>query len=184
MNVSRRWLEAFLGRPLDVKDLVPRLAMLGLPADAVEPVNAHLAPVVVGQVVELSRHPNADRLSVCQVDIGGGQRRQVVTGAPNVALSAKYPFAAVGVTLPNGITLEKRKLRGELSEGMLCSADELALGSDHDGLLTLATDAPAGTPILEVLGLGDDRLVLDISPMRGDLLGHKGIAREPPGSTH
>ncbi len=178
MNVSRRWLEAFLGRPLDSKDLVPRLAMLGLPADAVEPVNAHLAPVVVGQVVELSRHPNADRLSVCQVDIGAGQRRQVVTGAPNVALSAKYPFAAVGVTLPNGITLEKRKLRGELSEGMLCSADELALGSDHDGLLTLDTESPPGTPILDVLGLGDDRLVLDVSPVRGDLLGHKGIARE------
>lgn len=178
MNVSRRWLEAFLGRPLDLKDLVPRLAMLGMPADAVEPVNAHLAPVVVGQVVELARHPNADRLSVCQVAIGGGQRRQVVTGAPNVALSAKYPFAAVGVTLPNGITLEKRKLRGELSEGMLCSADELALGADHDGLLTLDTEAEPGTPILDVLLLGDDRLVLDISPMRGDLLGHKGIARE------
>ena len=178
MNVSRRWLEAFLGRPLEVKDLVPRLAMLGLPADAVEPVNAHLAPVVVGQVVELARHPNADRLSVCQVDIGGGERRQVVTGASNVALSAKYPFAAVGVTLPTGITLEKRKLRGELSEGMLCSADELALGTEHDGLLTLDTEAPPGTPILDVLGLGDDRLVLDISPMRGDLLGHKGIARE------
>ena len=178
MNVSRRWLEAFLGRPLEVTDLVPRLAMLGLPADAVEPVNAHLAPVVVGQVVELVRHPNADRLSVCQVDIGGGHRRQVVTGASNVALSAKYPFAAVGVTLPNGITLEKRKLRGELSEGMLCSADELALGTDHDGLLTLDTEAAPGTPILDVLGLGDDRLVLDISPMRGDLLGHKGIARE------
>ena len=178
MNVSRRWLEAFLGRPLEVTDLVPRLAMLGLPADAVEPVNAHLAPVVVGQVVELVRHPNADRLSVCQVDIGGGHRRQVVTGASNVALSAKYPFAGVGVTLPNGITLEKRKLRGELSEGMLCSADELALGTDHDGLLTLDTEAAPGTPILDVLGLGDDRLVLDISPMRGDLLGHKGIARE------
>ena len=178
MNVSRRWLEAFLNRPLDVRDLVPRLAMLGLPADAVEPVNAQLAPVVVGQVVELKPHPNADRLSVCQVDVGGGERRQVVTGAPNVALGAKYPFAALGVTLPNGLTLEKRKLRGEVSEGMLCSADELALGQDHDGLMTLTTDAPAGTPILEVLGLGDDRLVLDVSPMRGDLLGHKGIARE------
>lgn len=178
MNVSRRWLEAFLNRPLEVRDLVPRLAMLGLPADLVEPVNAQLAPVVVGHVVELKPHPNADRLSVCQVDVGNGERRQVVTGAPNVALGARYPFAAIGVTLPNGLTLEKRKLRGEVSEGMLCSADELALGQDHDGLLTLDTEAPAGTPILEVLGLGDDRLMLDVSPMRGDLLGHKGIARE------
>ncbi|MBX3145517.1 MAG: phenylalanine--tRNA ligase subunit beta [Gemmatimonadales bacterium] len=178
MNVSRRWLEAFLQHPLDSKDLVPRLAMLGLPPDAVEPLGAELAPVVVGQVVELSRHPNADRLQVCQVDIGGDQRRQVVTGATNVVLGGRYPFAPVGTTLPNGITLEKRKLRGEVSEGMLCSADELGMGADHDGLLTLEGDHPAGTPILQVFDLADERLVLDISPMRGDLLSHKGVARE------
>ncbi|MEZ4457826.1 MAG: phenylalanine--tRNA ligase subunit beta [Gemmatimonadales bacterium] len=178
MNISRRWLEAFLGQPLDAKDLVPRLAMLGLPADAVEPLFAGLAPVVVGHVAELKPHANADRLSVCQVDIGGGERRQVVTGAPNVALGGKYPFAPVGSTLPIGLTLEKRKLRGEISEGMLCSPDELGLGGEHDGLMTLTTEAPAGTPITEVLGLGDERLVLDVSPMRGDLLGHKGVARE------
>ncbi|MCC7132187.1 MAG: hypothetical protein IT352_06050, partial [Gemmatimonadales bacterium] len=178
MNVSRRWLEAFLNRPLDAQDLVPRLAMLGLPPDLVEPIHAQLAAVVVGQVAELRAHPNADRLHVCQVDIGGGQRRQVVTGASNVALGAKYPFAPIGTTLPIGLTLEKRKLRGEVSEGMLCSADELGLGTDHDGLYTLDTDAAPGTPILPVLGIDDDRLVLDISPMRGDLLGHKGVARE------
>lgn len=178
MNVSRRWLEAFLNRPLDAQDLVPRLAMLGLPPDLVEPIHAQLAAVVVGQVAELRAHPNADRLHVCQVDIGGGQRRQVVTGASNVALGAKYPFAPIGTTLPIGLTLEKRKLRGEVSEGMLCSADELGLGTEHDGLYTLDTDAAPGTPILPVLGIDDDRLVLDISPMRGDLLGHKGVARE------
>ena len=134
--------------------------------------------MVVGLVAELAPHPNADRLQICQVEIGGGQRRQVVTGATNVAQGSRYPFAPVGVTLPNGLTLEKRKLRGELSEGMLCSPDEIGLGAEHDGLMTLQTDAPAGTSILEVLGLGDDRLVLDVSPMRGDLLGHKGVARE------
>ena len=127
MNVSRRWLEAFLNRPLSVGDLVPRLAMLGLPADAVEPVNSQLAPVVVGQVVELTPHPNADRLSICQVDVGGGERRQVVTGAPNVALGARYPFAGLGVTLPNGLTLEKRKLRAKSPRE--CSAPPTSWGS-------------------------------------------------------
>jgi phenylalanyl-tRNA synthetase beta chain len=184
MNVSRRWLEAFLNRPLDPKDLVARLAMLGAPVDAVEPQGEELARVVVGQVVELAPHPNADRLQVCQVDIGGGERRQVVTGATNVAAGRKYPFAPVGVTLPNGLTLEKRKLRGELSEGMLCSPDEIGLGSEHDGLLTLETDLPPGTPMPRVLGHDDERLVLDISPMRGDLLGHKGIARELAAAYH
>ncbi|MBM4186541.1 MAG: phenylalanine--tRNA ligase subunit beta [Gemmatimonadetes bacterium] len=178
MNVSRRWLEAFLRRPLDLGDLEPRLAMLGLPADAIEPLHAGLRPVVVGVVAELVQHPNADRLKICQVDVGNGLRRQVVTGADNVALGRKYPFAPIGVTLPNGLTLEKRKLRGEVSEGMLCSPDEIGLGTEHDGLLTLETEAAPGTGILEVLELDDHRLVLDLSPMRGDLLGHKGIARE------
>ncbi len=178
MNVSRRWLEAFLRRPLEARDLVPRLAMLGLPVDAVEPLHAGLGPVVVGLVAELRAHPNADRLQICQVEIGGGIRRQVVTGASNVALGRKYPFAPIGVTLPNGLTLEKRKLRGEVSEGMLCSPDEIGMGTEHDGLLTLDVDAPPGTPFSEAIGIADERLVLDISPTRGDLFGHKGVARE------
>jgi len=102
----------------------------------------------------------------------------VVTGAPNVEAGRKYPFAGIGVTLPNGLTLQKRKLRGELSEGMLCSEIELGLGPDADGLMTLDTDAAAGVPLPEVLGLDDDRLELDIAPVRADLLGHKGVARE------
>jgi phenylalanyl-tRNA synthetase beta chain len=178
MNVSRRWLEAFLNRELETRDLVSTLAMLGAPVDVVEPLGARLGAVVVGQVVGLAAHPNADKLSVCQVDVGGGERRQVVTGASNVALGAKYPFAAVGVTLPIGLTLAKKKLRGEVSEGMLCSPDELGLGSEHDGLMTLETDAPPGTPLPRVLGQDDDRLTLDVSPVRGDLLSHKGVARE------
>jgi phenylalanyl-tRNA synthetase beta chain len=178
MKVSRRWLEAFLHRPLEARDLVARLAMLGAPVDLVEPLHAGLAQVVVGLVEELRAHPNADRLQVARVAIGGGAHRQVVTGAPNVVLGRKYPFAGVGVTLPVGLTLEKRKLRGELSEGMLCSARELALGTDQDGLLELSTDAAPGTPLVEALGLDDDRLELDVAPVRGDLLGMRGVARE------
>jgi phenylalanyl-tRNA synthetase beta chain len=182
VNVSRRWLEAFLNRPIATRDLAERLAMLGAPVDAVEPQYAHLEPVVVGLVEELRPHPNADRLQICQVAIGGGERRQVVTGATNVVAGRTYPFAGVGVTLPIGLTLERRKLRGEVSEGMLCSAKELGLGDDQAGILELGTPAAPGTPLPVALDLADDRIVLDVPPVRGDLLGHKGVARELAGS--
>jgi phenylalanyl-tRNA synthetase beta chain len=178
MNLSRRWLEAFLRRPLDVGDLAARLAMLGVSVDGIEPLHPGLEQVVVGLVESVRAHPNADRLTLCEVDDGSGARRQVVCGAPNVTAGRKYPFARVGVTLPGGVTLERRKIRGELSEGMLCSARELGLGQDHDGILELDTEATPGTPLLTALPVGDDRLLLDITPNRPDLLGHKGVARE------
>jgi phenylalanyl-tRNA synthetase beta chain len=152
--------------------------MLGAPVDAVEPLHPGLDQVVIGQVETVAPHPNADRLRVCMVNDGQGELRHVVCGAPNVAAGRKYPFARVGVTLPGGITLERRKLRGELSEGMLCSARELGLGQEHDGILELHTDAAPGTPFLAVLPIADERLVVDVTPNRPDLLGHKGVARE------
>jgi phenylalanyl-tRNA synthetase beta chain len=178
MNASRRWLEAFLRRPLDARDVADRLAMLGAPVDAIEPIGAELAPFVVGLVTEAAPHPNADKLRVTTVDDGSGELHHVVCGAPNVTAGGKYPFARLGTTMPDGMVISRRKLRGEVSEGMLCSARELHLGEDHDGLLELHTDAAPGTPLLEVLPLRDDRLVIDVTPNRGDLLGHKGIARE------
>lgn len=178
MNVSRRWLEGFLRRPLDARDVADRLAMLGAPVDVIEPLHADLADIRVALVEEVRQHPNADRLRVCTVNDGTGERRNVVCGAPNVEPGRRYPFAPVGATLPGGLTIEKRKLRGELSEGMLCSARELGLGQDHAGLWELATDAAPGTPLLEAMQLQDDRLVVDVTPNRPDLLGHKGIARE------
>ncbi|MDQ2670405.1 MAG: phenylalanine--tRNA ligase subunit beta, partial [Gemmatimonadota bacterium] len=178
MNVSRRWLEGFLRRPLDARDVADRLAMLGAPVDVIEPLHADLADIRVALVEEVRQHPNADRLRVCTVNDGTGERRNVVCGAPNVEPGRRYPFAPVGATLPGGLTIEKRKLRGELSEGMLCSARELGLGQDHAGLWELATDAAPGTPLLEAMPLQDDRLVVDVTPNRPDLLGHKGIARE------
>ena len=178
MNVSRRWLEGFLRRPLEADDLVRRLATLGAPVDAVEPLHPGLEAIVVGHVESVAPHPNADRLRVCLVNDGGDERRHVVCGAPNVTAGKKYPFARVGVTIPGGLTLERRKIRGEVSEGMLCSARELGLGQEHDGILELDTEAAPGTPFLEVLPVGDDRLVVDVTPNRADLLGHKGIARE------
>ncbi len=178
MNVSRRWLEAFLRRPLQASDIAARLAMLGAPVDAIEPLGAELAPFVVGLVTSAAPHPNADKLRLTTVDDGTGALHHVVCGAPNVVAGGKYPFARVGTTMPDGLVIASRKIRGEVSEGMLCSARELGLGDDHDGLLTLETAAAPGTPLLDVLDLGDDRLVVDVTPNRGDLLGHKGIARE------
>ena len=152
--------------------------MLGAPVDAVEPLHAGLADIVIGLVEEVRPHPNADRLRVCRVNDGTAERRNVVCGATNVEAGRKYPFAPVGATLPGGLHIEKRKLRGELSEGMLCSARELGLGQDGDGIWELGTDAPPGSRLLEALAIADHRLVVDVGPNRPDLLGHKGIARE------
>jgi phenylalanyl-tRNA synthetase beta chain len=183
VNVSRRWLEEFLRRPLEARDVANRLAMLGAPVDAVEPIGAGLGDIRVALVEAVRQHPNADRLRVCTVNDGTPERRNVVCGAPNVTAGKKYPFAPVGATVPHGkggapMRIERAKLRGEVSEGMLCSARELGLGQDHDGLLELATDAPPGAALLEALPIGDDRLLVDVTPNRPDLLGHKGVARE------
>ncbi|MBW8772518.1 MAG: phenylalanine--tRNA ligase subunit beta, partial [Gemmatimonadetes bacterium] len=141
MKLSRKWLEAFLRRPLEARDIAMRLAMLGAPADSVEPLHRELEAVVVGLVEEVRPHPNADRLRITTVDDGTETKKQVVCGAPNVTAGVKYPFARVGTTLPGGVTLDERKIRGELSQGMLCSARELGLGQDGDGILALDVDA-------------------------------------------
>ncbi len=183
MNVSLRWLQDFLRRELDPKDAAERLTMLGAPVDAVEPLHTDLGDLVIGLVEEVRPHPNADRLRVCRVNDGAPERRNVVCGAANVTAGKKYPFARVGATVPHGkggepMTIERAKLRGEVSEGMLCSARELGLGQDHEGILELETDAAPGTPLLSAIPLADHRLVIDVGPNRPDLLGHKGVARE------
>jgi phenylalanyl-tRNA synthetase beta chain len=178
MNVSRQWLEGFLRQRLDSRDVAARLAMLGAPVDAIEAVGADLRAFVVALVTDVRPHPNADKLRLTTVDDGSGTLFNVVCGATNVTAGHKYPFARLGTVMPGGLTIEKRKLRGEPSEGMLCSARELGLGDDHDGLLTLDTEAAPGTPLTAVLDIGDERLVIDVTPNRADLLCHKGVARE------
>lgn len=178
MNISRRWLEGFLGRTLVAQDVANRLVMLGAGVDAIEPLHPGLEKIVVGLVESVAPHPNADRLRLCLVNDGSPAPLHVVCGAPNVTAGKMYPFARVGTTIPGGITLDRRKIRGEVSEGMLCSARELGLGQDHDGILELDTAAAPGTALLEALPVDDDRLVLDVTPNRPDLLGHKGVARE------
>jgi phenylalanyl-tRNA synthetase beta chain len=182
MNISLSWLQDFLRRELDPADVTARLTMLGAPVDAVEPLHAELAPFVVGRVLEVRPHPDpkATKVRLTRVDDGRGTPLEVVCGAPNVTAGKSYPFARLGTQMPGpkGFRIEPRPIRGVVSQGMLCSARELGLGEEHDGILELETDAPPGTRLLDVLQLGDTRLVVDVTPNRPDLLGHKGVARE------
>lgn len=179
MNISHRWLQALVpGLRGSPKEIADRLAMYGAPVDEIVEVGAEIAGVVIARVISARRHPNADRLNVCQVDAGTGTILNVVCGAPNVRADTFYPFAPVGTTLPGGITLKKAKIRGEESQGMLCSARELGLGRDHEGILTLHGDFTPGESFTRALGLDDARIVVDVTANRPDLLSHLGVARE------
>lgn len=178
MNISYNWLKEIAPGITDTPQrLADRLAMLGAPVDEIVPVGEPLRDVVIARTVSVQQHPNADRLRLCEVD-AGGEILQVVCGAPNVKAGAFYPFAPVGSTLPGGITLKKAKIRGSESQGMLCSARELNLGRDHDGILELHGEFTPGQSFIDAVGLNDWRIVVDVTPNRGDLLSHWGIARE------
>jgi len=178
--VSRRWLEALLGRPLDAAAVAECLTMHTAAVDTVTPIHQDLRDVLVARVLEVKRHPNADRLTLCLVDAGPGRGGpvEVVCGAPNVQAGKTYPYAPVGAVLPGGVTLERKKIRGVESNGMLCSARELGLGEDHAGILELETDAAPGTRLLDAVPLGDHQIAIDVPANRPDLLCHKGVARE------
>jgi phenylalanyl-tRNA synthetase beta chain len=177
VNVSLNWLSAMLGRELDADDVARRLAMLGAPVEAVEVLNAELGDVIIGYVEEVGPHPDADRLTLCRVN-DGSQTLDVVCGATNVQAGRKYPYAPVGAVLPGGFELSKRKIRGVVSNGMLCSPRELGLGVDHEGIMELETDAPAGARLTDVMPLADTQLEIEVTADRPDLLCHKGVARE------
>ena len=177
MKIVESWLREWVDPDLDAKALGHQLTMLGLEVDGVEIEGAGLDGVVVAEVLEAARHPDADRLSVCKVS-AGGETVDVVCGAPNVRAGMKSPLAVPGVKLPNGIKLRKSKIRGVVSNGMLCSAVELGLGEESDGILELADDAPAGVPLAEYLGLPDTVFDLDLTPNRGDCFSVLGVARD------
>jgi phenylalanyl-tRNA synthetase beta chain len=178
MNISYRWLQSLVPSVEETPQaLADRLAMLGAPVDELVELGAELGDVVIARVDAVRQHPNADRLRLCSVD-AGGETLQVVCGAPNVEAGAFYPFAPIGASLPGGVAIRKAKLRGEVSEGMLCSPRELGLGRDHDGLMTLHGEWQPGASFVESLGLRDVRLAVDVTPNRPDLLSHVGIARE------
>lgn len=177
MIVSRRWLEALLGRALDARAVAEQLTMHVAAVDAVVPRHQDLGDVLIGRVLEVKKHPNADRLSLCLVEAGSGPV-EVVCGAPNVQAGKTYPYAPIGATLPGGVKLERKKIRGVESNGMLCSAKELGLGDDHAGILELDTDAPPGSRFADAIPVADHQIVIDVPANRPDLLCHKGVARE------
>ncbi|HVE79213.1 MAG TPA: phenylalanine--tRNA ligase subunit beta, partial [Gemmatimonadaceae bacterium] len=178
MNASYEWLKAFVAfdvPPARLRDLITSRAAT---VDELVPLRSDLAPIVVARVVAAEPHPDSDHLWLTKVDAGGPEPLDVVCGAPNVSVGTKYPFAPVGTVMPSGLKIERRKIRGAVSDGMLCSERELGLGDEHDGILPLSVTAPPGTPFLRAMPVGDMRLVIDVGANRPDLLSHLGVARE------
>ena len=178
MKVSYRWLRDMVpGFESTPEMLAEHLALRGAPVEELSSPGAELGDIVVGMVIEAIQHPNADRLSLCTVDGGSGHVR-VVCGAPNVRAGSWYPFAPVGAVLPGDFKIKKSKIRGEMSEGMLCSSKELGLGTENDGILEIHGDFTAGESFVEAIALDDTTLDVEITANRGDLLSHAGVARE------
>ncbi|MCD6335279.1 MAG: phenylalanine--tRNA ligase subunit beta [Candidatus Latescibacteria bacterium] len=177
MKVTYNWLKEFVDFDLNPSDLAEALTMAGLEVVATEDLGARYAGCVVGRVLEKDKHPNADRLSVCRVDVGK-EEVTVVCGAPNVAEGQKVPVATVGTKLPDGLVIKQATIRGVASSGMICSEVELGLGEDASGILVLADEAKVGLPLSEVLGLDDVVFELELTPNRPDCLSVMGVARE------
>lgn len=177
MLLPLSWLREFVPYEGTAEALGERLTMLGLELEGLEHPYEQIAPIVVGHVVECSKHPEADKLSVTRVDVGD-EILDIVCGAPNIAQGQKVPVAKIGVTLPGGLTIKKAKLRGQPSHGMICSEAELGLSDGHDGIMVLSPDTPVGKSILDVLPLEKDVLEIGITPNRGDCLSILGFARE------
>ncbi|HXH03174.1 MAG TPA: phenylalanine--tRNA ligase subunit beta, partial [Candidatus Competibacteraceae bacterium] len=178
MRISEQWLREWVDPAVDSARLAAQLTMAGLEVDAVEPAAPAFSNVVVGKVIGLVPHPDAERLRVATVDVGQGEPLQIVCGAPNVAVGMCAPTALVGAVLPGELKIKRSKLRGVESAGMLCSAKELGLSEDAAGLMALPADSVPGTDVRELLGLEDSIIVVDLTPNRGDCLGMAGIARE------
>ncbi|WP_263225297.1 phenylalanine--tRNA ligase subunit beta [Pseudomonas alabamensis] len=177
MKFSEQWLRGWVNPQVSRDELVARLSMAGLEVDSVTPAAGQFSGIVVGEVLAIEQHPDADKLRVCQVS-NGSETFQVVCGAPNVRPGLKIPFAMIGAELPGDFKIKKAKLRGVESFGMLCSAAELQISEENDGLLELAADAPVGEDIRAYLNLDDASIEVDLTPNRGDCQSLAGLARE------
>ena len=178
MKISENWLRTWVNPAIDSDTLSDQLTMLGLEVDELAPVAKPFTGVVVGEVLTVEQHPDADRLRVTTVNIGSGEPLQIVCGAPNVRAGMKAPVATIGAVLPGDFKIKKGKLRGVESQGMLCGASEIDLEDKIDGLLELPADAPVGVNIREYLKLDDHVIDISITPNRGDCFSIRGIARE------
>ncbi len=182
MKISLDWIKEFTDIPSDItpQELGMKFTLSTCEVEGVEISNEHMDAVTVAEITAIEPHPDADKLNLVSFKTGEGEKR-VVCGAPNVKVGLKVPFAPIGTTLPGGFTLEPKKIRGVMSEGMLCAEDELGLGDGHEGLLVLPEETPVGTTMAELMGLKKD-VILDIDNKsithRPDLWGHYGMARE------
>lgn len=178
MKISENWLHEWVNPSISTEDLVAQLTMAGLEVDGVESVAKDFTGVVVGEIIDIAPHPDAEKLRVCQVRTATDENTQVVCGASNARLGLKAPFAQVGAVLPEDFKIKKAKLRGVESFGMLCGASELGLEDQIDGLMELPADAPLGQDFRAFLQLDDNIIDIDLTPNRGDCLSVRGVARE------
>ncbi len=178
MKVSLSWLKEYTSVDIEPSEMAAKLTMAGLEVEAFYNRYAYLDKVVVARVEDVRKHPNADKLSCCSVNIGDNQIKDIVCGAPNVRKGLIVPCALIGAVLPGDFKIKRSKLRGEISDGMLCSASELQLDSVFSGIMELDNDLEPGTPIADALGLEDYIFDIDLTPNRPDCLSMIGVARE------
>ncbi len=178
MKITHHWMREFVPLAIKPAELAQRLTLAGLEVEAVTPVAPPFSGVVVGEVLGVGRHPNAEKLALCEVTTDGSNRLQIICGAPNVRGGLKVAVAMVGALLPGGIAIKRAKLRGLESNGMLCSARELGLGQEQDGIMELPPELPLGVDVREALDLDDTALEVNATPNRGDCMSVFGLARD------
>ncbi|MFZ9759750.1 MAG: YtpR family tRNA-binding protein, partial [Burkholderiaceae bacterium] len=186
MNISTRWLRDLIDLNASAQEMADRLSVSGLEVEHLESwesLPGALRGFVIGEVLTCAQHPNADKLSCTTVNIGAGEPLHIVCGAPNVAAGQKVVVATVGTTVQipgkEAFVIGKSKIRGELSEGMICAEDEMGLGSSHDGILVLDPSAPVGTPAADWFGIARDEVMeIGLTANRGDAASHLGVARD------
>jgi len=178
VKITHHWMREFVPLDLAPVELAQRLTLAGLEVESVTPVAPPFSGVVVGEVLGVSPHPNAEKLALCEVTTDGSNRLQIVCGAANVRGGLKVAVAMVGALLPGGIAIKRAKLRGLESNGMLCSARELGLGQEQDGIMELPAGLPLGVDLREALDLNDTALEVNATPNRGDCMSVWGIARD------
>jgi len=178
MKFSEAWLREWVDPEITTSELSDQLSMAGLEVDSVNPVAQQFEGVLIGEVLSIEAHPDAQKLRVCTVDVAGDENLNIVCGAANVAAGMRVPVACVGAKLPGNFKIKKAKLRGVPSFGMICSASELGLAESSDGIMPLPADAPIGEDVRDYLKLNDQAIEVDLTPDRGDCLSLAGIARE------
>ncbi|HGE73174.1 TPA: phenylalanine--tRNA ligase subunit beta, partial [Candidatus Poribacteria bacterium] len=179
MLVSLEWLKEYVDVDISPSELAEKLTMVGLEVKSLTSKSTKgLDKVLVGKIVSQKKHPNADKLTICEVDIGTGENLSVICGAPNAKVGMLSPIALIGAELPNGMKIEPVTIRGVSSYGMLCSERELNISDDHSGIMDLPTDLKIGMSISQALGLDDIVMEIELTPNRSDCLSIIGIARE------